>query len=188
MFKLNLVDYSVFFVTVLFIPITLYFIHRKNPQWFSGRKIFLWLIGAIIFTFICINAIYWLHFLYERGGITGITFYEAKRTIHDIEDSFLLGLFFIIIPMFLCFMHYKNPQWFSGWKIFLWLIGTALFSSIYMNTEYWFPILGRDCRCHAAEYKFSYVAILWVTAIPVVFIYGMTLLIRKFFKSKKSIP
>jgi len=40
----------------LIIPVSLYFIYRKHPQWFSDWKIFCWPIGTAIFSWTYLNA------------------------------------------------------------------------------------------------------------------------------------
>jgi len=192
---MDVIVYPTYFVVVFVLPVILYFIHRKNPQWFSGWKIFLWLIGIIIFTWVCIHATYWMINLLIRYAeikyhgpdeIPEISSYEIKLSIIETLVRFSPFLFFFIIPVFLCVAHYKNPQWFSGRKILFWLIGTALFSLIYMNAQYEiFYLLGFMDKV-AFYFRLVSWFFLWITAIPVLLIYGVILLILKMIRKMKN--
>jgi len=67
-----------------------------------------------------------------------------RETLMTIVSWWLLFtwlLFMFIIPISLAFLLKKRPQWFSGWKIALWVIGAPIFSWTYINAPqlivYW---------------------------------------------------
>jgi len=94
----------------ILVPLFLYFIHSRYPQWFSGRKMLLWLIAPVILS------------------LSNQAIFRASPDTFSFFWIVVPYLFWIIIPLFLYFAYTRYPQWFSGRKILFWLIGIIILS------------------------------------------------------------
>lgn len=100
-----------------------------------------------------------------------------------IFASLVLIAYVVIIPVGICFLHAKRPNFFHKWKLALWVIGTAVFSWVFINAVIVIPyLLGLFCprgpeAVFALFFGWSY---LWFASLPVLVVYGSLKIIRRF--------
>jgi hypothetical protein len=102
---------------------------------------------------------------------------------------FLFFFFVVVIPIAICIIHYKRPEWFSRWKLLLWIIGSALLSWCYVNACIWIPYKLELFLPRGPELVFALLfgwMYLWLASIPTMIIYAVWRVIRKFMRSYEN--
>lgn len=92
-----------------------------------------------------------------------------------ILAGFTLLLYTVLVPCAVCLMHYRHPDWFSGWKkLLLWTVVSALFSWGFVNAILWIPTWLGLFRPRGPELAFALFLgwlYLWVDSLPVMLLY-----------------
>lgn len=102
-----------------------------------------------------------------------------------VAFSFTLVLFVLVIPTVLCFIHSRQPQWFFRWRQLLWLLGTAAFSWLWINSLIWVPYCLGLTRIRGPEAVFAMFfgwLYLWVAMLPVMTLYLLYRLILRIWR------